>query len=111
MNERQHSPQNSVYESIKRDLEALSKKNVPELEMNEIRKILKKLNVEEFPGKGSSIKFYHSVLEGIPPYTAGVFQIHIVHKGGNKQLVQRVFFKKYMYPTLLEIIRLLETPK
>lgn len=111
MDKTQQNAQDSVYEHIKRELEALSKKNVPELEMNDIRKILKKLNVEEFPGRGSSIKFYHPLLEGIPSYTSGIFQVHIVHKGGNRQLVLRVFFKKYMYPTLLLIIKQLENLK
>jgi hypothetical protein len=97
-----------VYERVGEQLEALAKKNVPELEYNEIKRIIRPLNVEEAELKGgSAIVLKHPVLLSIRGYTGGRFTIHMVHKGGSKRMIKRLDYKHFLLPALKLIIFIL----
>jgi hypothetical protein len=97
--------ENTSLGDIKEELEKLKKINVNEIPLNHIRKIIVFLGAEEIQATGSSIRFYHEILKDQPFYR-GYFQIHKVHKGGNKDMIRKVDFVKYLYPVLVLIIEL-----
>ncbi len=84
-------------------LAKIKRLNIREIPLNEIRKILRFLGVTEEAGGGSIIRFQSDCLEG-NNYYRGWFTIHIVHKGGNKQMINRRDFATYMFNPLMEII-------
>ena len=102
--------ENTSLEDIKNELEKLKKANVSEIPLNYIRKITLFLGIEEIQGKGSGIRFYSEVLLEHPYYN-GYFQVHKIHKGGNKELIRKSDYVKYVYPTLIIIIDLLRELK
>ncbi len=76
----------------------------------QVRKIIKWLGAEELSGKGSSVRFYHYLLEDHPFYN-GYFQIHKIHKGGNKDFVRMNDYKQFMLPVLITILEIKENAK
>ena len=99
--------ENTTLKDIESHLEVLSRLNINELELNLLRKIIQFLGANEVTSTGSSVRFYHPVLQSDPMYH-GYFQIHKIHKGGNQDLVRMVDFKRYLYPALVKIIKLTE---
>lgn len=90
-------------------LEELKNSNVKELSLNDVRRLLRFLDVEDLPSKGgSALRFRHGVLCGHPHFLDGIFAIHIKHKGGDQQIISKIDFKAYLYPALKQIIELLE---
>jgi len=102
--------ENTSLEDIKNELEKLKKINVTEIPLNHIRKITVFLGCEEIQGTGSSIRFFNEILL-INPYYKGYFQVHKIHKGGNKELIRKSDYVKYLYPVLTIIIDLLNEQK
>ena len=90
-------------------LDELKSANVKEYNLNDILRVLHFLGAEEITAKGgSAIRFRHEILVGHPHHLDGIFKIHIIHKGGAKQLVSKIDFKVYMYGPLIQIIELQE---
>ena len=105
MKSEQQNAKKLVLDQVEKELDALAKKNTPELELNDIKKIIKPLDVDEVTATGgSTIRFFHKSLLGIKQYTGGYFTIHRVHGGGTKIRVRRNDYKKMLLPTLLLII-------
>jgi len=95
------------FEYIKKELNKVKNSNVKEIPLNYIRRITMFLGIEEIQGTGSSIRFYHKSLES-DRYFNGYFQIHKIHKGGNKEEIRKSDFVRYLYPVLLKIIENIE---
>lgn len=100
------SDENTTLDDIKKLLDEIKSTNVKEIPLNYLRNIIIFLGGEEVPAsRGSSVRFYHEILEN-HPYFHGFFQIHIIHKGGDQQLVKMHDYKKYLYNALKIIIEL-----
>ena len=97
--------ENTSFNDIEKELEKIKNSNVNEIPLNHIRKITTFLEVEEIQGKGSSIRFFHELLLENPFYK-GYFQVHKIHKGGNKDEIRKSDFVKYLYPVLMILIKL-----
>ena len=93
------------FEDIRNYLEDLKKANTTSIQLNQIRKIIKFLDIEEIPGKSSSIRFYCDCLL-THPYHKGYFQVHKLHKGGSKEEIRKSDFARYLYPVLVIIVKL-----
>ncbi len=89
---------------IKNELDRLKEIKLSVIQLNCIRKFTSLLGCKEIPGKGSSIRFRHEFLVDEPYYTDGIFQVHKIHKGGNKEEIRKSDFVKYIYPHLIKII-------
>ena len=94
-------------DEIRNELAFIRNANVPEIPLNHLRKIIQFLGAEEVQGTGSSIRFYHKILEKHPLYR-GYFQIHKIHKGGDQDFVKRNDYKSFLYNVLITIIELKE---
>jgi hypothetical protein len=81
--------------------------NVPEIPLNHLRRIIFYLGATEVQGTGSSVRFYHKLLEKHPLYR-GYFQVHKIHKGGNQDFVKRTDYKAFLFNVLNTIIELKE---
>ncbi len=81
-------------------------KQIKEIPLGFIKKIVEFLGGEQVHATGSSVRFYHQLLVDHEFYYKGLFQIHKTHKGGNQDFVLHRNFKKYLYPALKEIIAL-----
>ena len=103
---------NTTLDDARNFLDELRKANVKELYLNDIRKVLTFLGVTEIGlTGGSAIRFKHESLIGQKYHLDGIFIIHIIHKGGNQQIVTKNDFKNYMYDPLVLIIELLKNKK
>lgn len=104
--------ENTTLEEARKFLDTIQSANVKEIFLNDIRKLHKYLGVEELPLKGGSvIRFRHELLVGNKNHLDGIFTIHIIHKGGDQQLLRMVDFKSYLYDPLKQIIELKSTKK
>ena len=90
------------------ELEYLKNANVKTIPLNQIRRIIFFLGGEEVKATGASVRFYHRVLEDEPFYYQGYFQVHKIHKGGNKEEIRKGDFVKYLYPPIIRIIEILD---
>jgi len=97
----------TTLDDIRNELEALKSANIKEIPLNHLRRIIKFLGANEVQSTGSSVRFEHSLLKQ-HPYYHGHFQIHKVHKGGNKDFVRKTDFKSYLCKVLITIIELIE---
>ncbi len=97
-------PKNPDCEEIKNVVETLYYYNKKTIELNHIRKLIAILGGEEIQGKGSSVRFSHPYLETNPFFMKGIFQIHKIHKGGNKEEIRLRDFRHYLYDILNDII-------
>ncbi len=94
------------FEDIRNYLEDLKKANTTSIPLNPIRKIINFLEIKEIPGKGSSIRFQSDYLLNHHPFYEGYFQVHKLHKGGNKEEIRKSDFARYLYPALILIVKL-----
>ncbi|MDP4239741.1 MAG: hypothetical protein Q8904_09780 [Bacteroidota bacterium] len=93
----------TTVEDALNELENLCNAPVNELPFNHIVKIAEFLGAElQRPSPpGSMERFRHPSVKTF----GGYFGVHIIHKGKNESLIQKVNFKKYLYPFLVEIIK------
>ncbi len=94
-------------DDVREELEMLKLANVKEIPINYLRKIIEFLGANQITATGSSVRFTHPLLKS-HPYYHGCFQIHKIHKGGNKDEIRMNDFKKILYPVLIIIIELKE---
>lgn len=93
----------TTIDDAEKELENLCKSSVSELPFNHIVKIAEFLGAElQKSPRGSMERFKHP----LSPTSGNYFGVHVIHKGGDEALVLKTNFKKYLYPILLEIIRL-----
>ncbi len=97
----------TTLDDIRKELEAIKSSNVNEIPLNYLRKIIDFLGATEIPGKGSSVRFHHKLLDRHPLYR-GYFQVHKIHKGGDQDFVKRFDFKSFLYSSLITIIDIKE---
>jgi hypothetical protein len=88
---------------IKNHLLQLKKLNVNEIPLNDLLRICDYLGAKRLQTTGSSIRFYHEALK-TNQYLHGIFTVHKIHKGGNKDLIRKRDFTKFMLPSLLIIL-------
>ena len=93
----------TTIEDAEKELENLYSAPVVDLPFNHVVKIAEFLGakLQDSP-RGSMERFYHR----IAPTPGKYFGVHVVHKGGNEVLIKRTNFKQYLYPVLIEIIRI-----
>ncbi len=94
---------NPTKEELKSLLSFLKNYPQDEIPFIHIRKLAEALGAEYLDkgnrGKGSSERFRHKILNNYRGYN-GIVSIHIKHKGGDRVMVYRSNFKKYLYPVL-----------
>jgi hypothetical protein len=95
--------ENTTLDDVRTELDALKSANVKELPLNHIRRIIDFLGAEPVPATGSSVRFSHPLLKKYHQYQ-GYFAVHKIHKGGDKNEIRMVDYKKYLYPALITII-------
>ncbi len=95
--------ENTTLDDVQAHLDALWSTNVKEIPLNYLRRIIEFLGAIQVQATGSIVRFKHPLLEKYPQYL-GFFSIHKIHKGGDKDEVRMVDFKKYLYPALILII-------
>ena len=93
----------TTIEDAEKELENLYSAPVVDLPFNHVVKIAEFLGakLQDSP-RGSMERFYHP----LAPTPGKYFGVHVVHKGGNEVLIKRTNFKQYLYPILIEIIRI-----
>lgn len=93
----------TTIEDVEKELENLYNAPVVELPFNHIVKLAEFLGAElQKSPRGSMERFKHN----LAPTPGNYFGVHVVHKGGDESLVIRNNYKKYLYPILMEIIRI-----
>jgi hypothetical protein len=97
----------TTLDDIRKELDSIKNANINEIPLNQLRKIITFLGATEIPGKGSSVRFQHKLLERHPLYH-GYFQIHKIHKGGDQDFIKRFDFKSFLYNALITIIEIKE---
>lgn len=97
----------TTLDDARKELEKIKSANVKEIPFNHLRRIIEFLGATQIPSTGSSVRFSHQILKA-HPYYRGFFQIHKIHKGGDKNEIKMTDFKAILLPTLLTIIELLE---
>jgi len=97
----------TTLDDIRKELDNIKSANVNEIPLNHLKKIIDFLGATEIPGKGSSIRFHHKLLDRHPLYR-GYFQVHKIHKGGDQDFVKRFDFKSFLYNALVAIIDIKE---
>lgn len=95
--------ESTTLEDIKKELEFYKNATIQTIQLSDVRKIANFLGAEEIRSTGSSVRFYHEILEKHPFYH-GYFQIHKIHKGGNVDKIRKRDFVKYLLPPLEFII-------
>jgi hypothetical protein len=98
----------TTLDDIRKELDDLKSANVNEIPLNHLRKIINFLGATEIPGKGSSVRFYHKILERHPQFYGGHFQIHKIHKGGDQDFITRIDYRSILYRALVTIIEIKE---
>lgn len=97
----------TTIQDIENEIDKLYKnKQIKEIPLNYLVKIIEYLGAEQIQATGSSVRFRHELLVEHSAYYNGIFQIHKIHKGGNQDYVLHRNFKKYLYPALKQIIAL-----
>jgi len=99
--------ENTTLDDIRNELETLKSANVTEIPLNHLLKIVNFLGAVQVTASGSSIRFTHPLLIQHPFYH-GYFQVHKIHKGGDKDEIRIIDCKKYLFPALITIIELKE---
>lgn len=97
--------ENTTLADVQNELDALRSVNVNEIPFNHLLKIINHLGAIQVPSTGSSIRFEHPLLRNHPFYH-GYFQIHKIHKGGDKDEIKRTDYKTFLYPALTTIIKI-----
>lgn len=98
--------EDTTIEDAEKELEILYNSPVVELPFNHVVKIAEFLGAElQDSPRGSMERFKHP----LAPTPGSYFGVHVIHKGGNEILIMRANFKKYLYPILMEIIRIKKT--
>src|SRR5574344_1112429 len=93
----------TTIEDAEEELRALYSAPVTEIPFNHIIKIAEFLGAElQKSPSGSRERFKHP----LAPTPGKYFGVHIIHKGKSEVLVLRRNYKEYLYPILMEIIRL-----
>jgi len=99
--------ENTTLDDIRKELETLKSAIVTEIPLNHLLKITNFLGAVQVTATGSSIRFTHPLIMQ-HPYYHGYFQVHKIHKGGDKDEIRINDFKKYLFPALMTIIELKE---
>lgn len=95
--------EDTTIEDAEKELENLYNAPTVELPFSHIIKIAEFLGAElQDSPRGSMERFKHP----LAPTPGNYFEVHVIHKGGNEVLIMRANFKKYIYPILIEIIRI-----
>lgn len=92
---------------IRNELDNLKSANVTEIPYNHLKKIIDFLGATEVTSTGSSLRFYHKLLER-HPYYKGHFQIHKIHKGGDQDFIKINDYRSFLYKALIAIIEIKE---
>lgn len=93
----------TTIEDVEKELDNLYNAPVVEIPFNHIVKLAEFLGAElQKSPRGSMERFKHN----LAPTDGNYFGVHVVHKGGNESLVVKKNYKAYLYPILMEIIRL-----
>lgn len=78
------------------ELKNFNQKEIPFTHITRVAECLGfELQIKQNRGKGSQERFFHKELVPIKPFN-GYVGIHIVHKGGDKILVNKVNYKAYL---------------
>ncbi len=93
----------TTLDDVQNELDALKSANVKEIPLNHLRKIIDFLGGIPTTTTGSAVRFSHPLLKKFPQYQ-GYFSVHKIHKGGDKDEIRMVDYKKYLYAALSTII-------
>jgi hypothetical protein len=96
--------ENTTLDDVRIELDSIRSANVKEIPLNHLIRIIEFLGAKSVPVKGSSVRFSHTALKEFPQYQ-GYFSVHKIHKGGDKDEIRMVDYKKYLYPALITIIK------
>ena len=99
--------EDTLFNDIRLELENLRAAPVTEIPLNHLRKIIEFLGAYEVTKSVSRVRFSHHILYD-HPYYHGYFQIHKIHKGGDKDQIKKNDYSRILHPTLITIIELLE---
>lgn len=95
--------EDTTIEDAEAELKNLYNAPVVDIPFNHVAKIVEFIGAElQKSPSGSMERFKHP----LAPTPGNYFGVHVVHKGGSEVLIKRINFKQYLYPILVEIIRL-----
>lgn len=95
--------EDTTLEDAENELKNLYNAPVVDIPFNHVAKIAEFIGAElQKSPSGSMERFKHPLASTHGNY----FGVHVVHKGGDEVLIKRINFKQYLYPILMEIIRL-----